>query len=113
MHILGRRSALLETSGKTQVLNFVIFPKPEYDLPIFGADLVSLPGVHLVCLDLQPAVPESLAYTAQLEATKATYQADLPWAGDLPEKAQQFFSPVCIWSKVKDTQVGALLFCLT
>lgn len=26
-----------------------------YDLPIFGADLVSLPGVHLVCIDLQPA----------------------------------------------------------
>lgn len=24
-------------------------------MPIFGADLVSLPGVHLVCIDLQPA----------------------------------------------------------
>lgn len=26
-----------------------------YNLPIFGADLVSLPGVHLICIDLQPA----------------------------------------------------------
>jgi Ferredoxin-dependent bilin reductase len=47
------RAALLETSGQTQVLNFVMFPHPEYDLPIFGADLVSLPGLHLICIDLQ------------------------------------------------------------
>lgn len=26
-----------------------------YNLPIFGVDLVSLPGMHLVCIDLQPA----------------------------------------------------------
>jgi Ferredoxin-dependent bilin reductase len=32
-----------------------MFPHPEYDLPIFGADLVSLPGLHLICIDLQVA----------------------------------------------------------
>lgn len=36
---------------------FALLPCPSasYDLPIFGADLVSLPGVHLICIDLQPA----------------------------------------------------------
>jgi hypothetical protein len=28
------------------VFNFVIFPKIEYDIPIFGVDIVSLPGAH-------------------------------------------------------------------
>jgi phycoerythrobilin:ferredoxin oxidoreductase len=37
-----------------QVLNFVIFPKLEYELPFFGADLVTLPGGHLIAIDMQP-----------------------------------------------------------
>jgi len=70
------RSALLETvptedpSGSVaddsnevftqgiQVLNFVVFPSNETDLPVWGADLVSLPGnKHLWLLDAQPMIP--------------------------------------------------------
>jgi phycoerythrobilin:ferredoxin oxidoreductase len=43
------------TSPGIHVLNFVIFPNTNYDIPIFGADIVSLPGNrHLVAIDLQP-----------------------------------------------------------
>ncbi|CAM9549255.1 unnamed protein product [Choristocarpus tenellus] len=51
------RAALVESTGPTQVLNFVMFPDPRYDIPIFGADLVTLPGAHLFLIDLQPARP--------------------------------------------------------
>ena len=33
-----------------QVLNLVIFPRPEYDLPFFCADLVTFPKGHLIVL---------------------------------------------------------------
>ncbi|CAB1107425.1 unnamed protein product [Ectocarpus sp. CCAP 1310/34] len=97
------RAALVETDQATQVLNLVMFPSPSYDLPIFGADLVTLPGVHLICIDLQPAHPaqqlDAKAYEAMREAHKRHVKA-LPWGGDLPEAAQKFFSPHCLWAKL-------------
>ncbi|CBJ33174.1 phycoerythrobilin:ferredoxin oxidoreductase [Ectocarpus siliculosus] len=97
------RAALVETDHATQVLNLVMFPSPSYDLPIFGADLVTLPGVHLICIDLQPAHPaqqlDAKADEAMHEAYKRHVEA-LPWGGDLPEAAQKFFSPHCLWAKL-------------
>ncbi|CAM9768731.1 unnamed protein product, partial [Ectocarpus fasciculatus] len=97
------RAALVETDQATQVLNLVMFPSPSYDLPIFGADLVTLPGVHLICIDLQPAHPaqqlDAKADEAMHEARKRHVEA-LPWGGDLPEAAQKFFSPHCLWAKL-------------
>mmetsp|Transcript_1327 Transcript_1327/g.1910 ORF Transcript_1327/g.1910 Transcript_1327/m.1910 type:complete len:473 (+) Transcript_1327:65-1483(+) len=45
----------------THVLNLVIFPRPTSSaLPIFGADLVTLPGGrHLIAIDFQPVLPSS------------------------------------------------------
>jgi hypothetical protein len=34
----------------------------------------------------------------------------LHWGGDLPSQAKRFFSPMCIWSRVKDTKV--LRYCV-
>ena len=48
------RAAHVQGGNSLQVLNFVIFPQPNYDLPFFGADLVTLPGGHLIALDMQP-----------------------------------------------------------
>ena len=42
------RAAHVEGGDSLQVLNFVIFPDLNYDLPFFGADLVTLPGGHLI-----------------------------------------------------------------
>jgi phycoerythrobilin:ferredoxin oxidoreductase len=46
------------------VLNFVIFPQLNYDLPFFGADLVTLPGGRLIALDMQPLFHDA-AYQKQ------------------------------------------------
>ncbi|CAM9670947.1 unnamed protein product, partial [Ectocarpus sp. 8 AP-2014] len=102
------RAALVETDHATQVLNLVMFPSPSYDLPIFGADLVTLPGVHLICIDLQPAHSaqqlDAKADEAMHEACKRHVEA-LPWGGDLPEAAQKFFSPHCLWAKLDPKEV--------
>ncbi len=103
------RAAHVQGGSALQVLNFVIFPKLEYDLPFFGGDLVTLPGGHLIALDMQPLFRDDLDYQAQY--TKPIlpifeqYQPLLPWGGDFPEEAQQFFSPAFIWTRSKDNEV--------
>lgn len=49
------------------------FTLDSYDLPIFGADLVTLPGVHLICIDLQPAHP---AQELDAKADEAMHEAN-------------------------------------
>ena len=59
------RAAHVQGGEALQVLNFVIFPRLEYDLPFFGADLVTLPGGHLIALDMQPLYRDDDAYQAK------------------------------------------------
>lgn len=146
------RSALLETqtpesvplisSMTIHVLNFVSFPSPyirgvvhnnsgneEYlRLPIFGADIVSLPGnKHLVAIDFQPVlpmigsvdstgdertllVPKQFAhFESRLQQIHSKYQRSntdstplLPWGGDIPPQAMRFFSPYALWTRLGD-----------
>jgi hypothetical protein len=145
------RSAFLETqtpeseplisSMTIHVLNFVSFPSPyirgiihnnngndEYLwLPIFGADIVSLPGnKHLVAIDFQPVlpmvrsvdstgdertslVPKQFAhFECRLQQIHSKYQRSntgcplLPWGGDIPPQAMRFFSPYALWTRLGD-----------
>lgn len=116
------RYALLETisaaegdshnfNGKSgiQVLNFVIFPNETMDLPVFGADLVTLPGdKHLVAIDFQPLrVSEdgdgllnlSKDVEAKLKTLHEKYSSVLEWGGDIPDPARRYFSQNAIWSR--------------
>jgi phycoerythrobilin:ferredoxin oxidoreductase len=96
------RAAHVQGGDALQVLNFVIFPRLNYDLPFFGGDLVTLPGGHLIAIDMQPLFHDA-AYQAQyaepIMATFQKYQAVLPWGGDFPEEAKQFFSPAFLWTR--------------
>jgi len=142
------RSAFLETQSATSealinpmtihVLNFVLFPSPHIrdgnhidgencdylGLPIFGADIVSLPGnKHLVALDFQPVLPldsddggkgksslfprQYLHLERKLQTIHSKYQKSgpdstplLPWGGDIPPLAQRFFSPYALWTRL-------------
>lgn len=91
---------------RKQVLNFVIFPDPALDVPIFGADLVQLPGGHLVVLDFQPVAPPtsppsgSGGVEQRLAALHAQYASVLPSGGDLPEAARSFFSPSFLFTRL-------------
>lgn len=103
------RAAHVQGGEALQVLNFVIFPRLEYDLPFFGADLVTLPGGHLIALDMQPLFRDDDAYQAKYtQPILPIFQAHrqhLPWGGDFPEEASQFFSPAFLWTRLQDDAI--------
>lgn len=102
------RTAHVQGGAQLQVLNFVIFPHMNYDLPFFGADLVTLPGGHLIALDMQPLFHNDHyreKYSAPLQDTFQRHQQKLPWGGDFPEEAARFFSPCFLWSRVADNNI--------
>jgi phycoerythrobilin:ferredoxin oxidoreductase len=102
------RAAHVRGGSSLQVLNFVIFPELNYDLPFFGADLVTLPGGHLIAIDMQPLFAGDTAYQAKysepiLPMFRA-HQQHLPWGGDFPEEARAFFSPAFLWTRPEATE---------
>jgi phycoerythrobilin:ferredoxin oxidoreductase len=103
------RAAHVQGGQALQVLNFVIFPQLDYDLPFFGADLVTLPGGHLIALDMQPLFRDDPAYqekyTQPLWETFQKHQQHLSWGGDFPEEAKPFFSPAFLWTRPTETEV--------
>ncbi|MBE9046616.1 phycoerythrobilin:ferredoxin oxidoreductase [Pleurocapsales cyanobacterium LEGE 10410] len=103
------RAAHVQGGNSLQVLNFVIFPALNYDLPFFGADLVTLPGGHLIAIDMQPLFSQNEAYQTKYSQPIMpmfhSHQQDLPWGGDFPEEAKQYFSPAFLWTRPTATEV--------
>lgn len=103
------RAAHVQGGNSLQVLNFVIFPHLDYDLPFFGADLVTLPGGHLIALDMQPLFRDDpmyqAKYTQPILSTFESYQKHLPWGGDFPDEARAFFSPAFLWTRPQQIEV--------
>ncbi len=102
------RAAHVQGGSSLQVLNFVIFPQLTYDLPFFGADLVTLPGGHLIALDMQPLFHNALyqkKYSDRILPLFQRHQEYLPWGGDFPEEAKAFFSPAFLWTRPQETEV--------
>ena len=103
------RAAHVEGGNSLQVLNFVIFPELNYDLPFFGADLVTLPGGHLIALDMQPLFRDApnyqTKYTKPILPIFEAHRKDLTWGGDFPEEASQFFSPAFLWTRPQKTEI--------
>jgi phycoerythrobilin:ferredoxin oxidoreductase len=101
------RAAHVQGGNALQVLNFVIFPRLNYNLPFFGADLVTLPGGHLIALDMQPLFHDpayQATYSDPILPIFESYQQKLPWGGDFPEEASAFFSPAFLWTRPKETE---------
>jgi phycoerythrobilin:ferredoxin oxidoreductase len=103
------RAAHVQGGSALQVLNFVIFPQLNYDLPFFGADLVTLPGGHLIAIDMQPLFRDlptyQEKYTNPILSIYQTYRSQLDWGGDFPEEARIFFSPAFLWTRPSDTAI--------
>lgn len=102
------RAAHVQGGAALQVLNFVIFPKLNYNLPFFGADLVTLPGGHLIAIDMQPLFHDpgyQATYTQPILPMFEAHRQHLEWGGDFPEEAQPFFSPAFLWTRPKETEV--------
>lgn len=98
------RAACVEAGAAASVLNFVINPSCRYDLPFFGADLVTLPNGHLLALDLQPVDKTDERHTApvwdKLMPLFERWRTELPDGGPIPEEAQPYFSPAFLWTRI-------------
>ena len=110
------RIALIEGGDALQVLNFCIFPSLDCpNLPTFAADLVTLPGGHLIALDYAPnghelASDAVYAPSSALATAFERHRATLPDGGPIPEDSKRFFSPYFLWSRLpKGEESDALI----
>jgi phycoerythrobilin:ferredoxin oxidoreductase len=94
----------VEAGSAASVLNFVANPCSGFDLPFFGADLVTLPAGHLIALDLQPALKTDQRHTApvweRLLPIWEQWQKVLPSGGPIPAEAEPYFSPGFLWTRL-------------
>ena len=86
------------------VLNFLIIPKSQYNIPFLGIDFVSLPNYHLIVLDFQPSLSISKQFDKsllkELITMKDEFHQKVPMAAKMSGQIAQFFSPGVIWSKL-------------
>ena len=98
------RCACLQAGEITSIMNLVITPFNNYDLPFFGADFVTLPNGHLIALDLQPALKDDINHTQhvwdKLKPIHSKWQSKIPSGGDIPSEARRYFSPAFLWSRI-------------
>jgi len=98
------RCACLQAGEITSVMNLVISPFNNYDLPFFGADFVTLPNGHLIALDLQPVLKDDMIHTeyflGKLKSIHANWQSKLPSGGEIPSEAKKYFSPGFLWTRI-------------
>ncbi|WP_241434007.1 MULTISPECIES: phycocyanobilin:ferredoxin oxidoreductase [unclassified Prochlorococcus] len=98
----GFRKLHLETAklgSSLEVLHAVFFPDPLFDLPIFGVDLVAVPGIiSAAIVDLSP-VSKSLPSAIDYDLSKLKFPSfkivrELPEWGDIFSPYVQFVSPM-------------------
>lgn len=106
------------TPDGIQVLNFVVLPNADTNLPVLGIDLVSLPGSkHLLLLDAQPMVapnPHEIHWKdwykthviVEDKNNKEEEDKDEPlkfaWGGDFPETVKQYVSKYALWTRLQN-----------
>jgi phycoerythrobilin:ferredoxin oxidoreductase len=102
------------TGGGYSVLNFVIFPDTNYDIPIFGVDIVILPGSSLANIDFQPLDTTNEYFESDLyspyKSRLKKWSLTLPAGGDFPVNAEKYFSPLVLWTKFPSEKNTALLY---
>ena len=106
------------TPDGIQVLNFVVLPNADTNLPVLGIDLVSLPGSkHLLLLDAQPMVAPNpheshwkdwykTHVIVEDKNKKEEEDKDEPlkfaWGGDFPETVKQYVSKYALWTRLQN-----------
>ncbi|XP_038880083.1 phytochromobilin:ferredoxin oxidoreductase, chloroplastic [Benincasa hispida] len=97
-------------SETMQVLDLAAFPEPEFDVPIFCANIFTAASSSIVVLDLNPLHDVITQrdyrekYYKSLLHLGTKYAELLPWGGKLTSESLKFFSPIVIWSKFSSTE---------
>ncbi|XP_027079552.2 phytochromobilin:ferredoxin oxidoreductase, chloroplastic isoform X2 [Coffea arabica] len=104
------RCLSIEGNDGMEVLDFAVFPKPEFDLPIFCANFFTAASTNIVVLDLNPlhAVTDrddyKEKYYRHLIPLGLKYAELLPWGGKITSESLRFFSPIVVWTKFSSSQ---------
>ncbi|KAJ4724384.1 phytochromobilin:ferredoxin oxidoreductase, chloroplastic-like [Melia azedarach] len=103
------RSMNIQSEGM-QVLDLAVFPKAEFDVPIFCANFFTAASTNIVVLDLNPLHDVICCrdykdkYYKSLMPLGLKYSKLLPWGGKLTSESIKFFSPIVIWTKFTSSQ---------
>ncbi|WCJ28906.1 Phytochromobilin:ferredoxin oxidoreductase chloroplastic [Euphorbia peplus] len=103
------RSLSIENEGM-QVLDFAVFARPEFDVPIFCANFFSASDMNIIVLDLNPLhniidrKDYKEKYYESLLPLGRKYAELFPWGGKLTSESLQFFSPIVIWTRFSSSQ---------
>ncbi|XP_058078487.1 phytochromobilin:ferredoxin oxidoreductase, chloroplastic isoform X5 [Magnolia sinica] len=93
-----------------QVLDFAVFPEPEFDLPIFCANFFTAASMNIIVLDLNPLHDVTVQreyrekYYKSLMPLGQKYVELLPWGDKITSESLRFFSPIVIWTKFTSSQ---------
>uniref|UniRef100_A0A0E0JTL7 EF-hand domain-containing protein n=1 Tax=Oryza punctata TaxID=4537 RepID=A0A0E0JTL7_ORYPU len=104
------RSLTIEKKNSFQVLDFAAFSEPEYDLPIFCANVFTTPAQSIVVLDLNPLYDTTVhkdykdKYYRSIMPLVHKYNKLLPWGGKITSESLKFFSPIVIWTIFESTE---------
>jgi phycocyanobilin:ferredoxin oxidoreductase len=94
--------------GETlQIGNILCIPEPDYVVPILGADLVSVRSDSMmIAADLSPVSSDPGRHKEQMaELARARAECEpVPPGGELPEWAQQLFSPHALYTRIAPSQ---------
>lgn len=85
---------LAQVGTTLDILHCVMFPRPEYALPMFGCDLVGGRGqISAAIVDLSPVAPT--LPPAYIEAIEHLPPTEFSQERSLPDWGQVIFSPYC------------------
>ncbi|CAK7331160.1 unnamed protein product [Dovyalis caffra] len=104
-----KRHTLLVPSP-LQILDFAVFARPEFGVPIFCANFFTTASINIIVLDLNPLhnVIDQRGYKEKyfdrLIPLGLKYSELFPWGGKLTSESLKFFSPIVIWTKFPPSQ---------
>ncbi|NES73474.1 MAG: phycocyanobilin:ferredoxin oxidoreductase [Okeania sp. SIO2D1] len=91
---------LAKVGNNLDILHCVMFPKPTYELPMFGCDIVAGRGqISAAIVDLSPNTPERILSEPYRKALCAIPKFSFRQYRDLPEWAD-IFSDFCLFVKL-------------
>ena len=95
---------LAKVGKNLDILHCVMFPRPEYALPMFGCDIVAGRGsISAAIADLSPTSPNKTLPAGYIQALSALKPADFTEMRELPPWAD-IFSQYCLFVRPHDLE---------
>jgi 15,16-dihydrobiliverdin:ferredoxin oxidoreductase len=108
------RYTYIDAGASAQILNSVIYPSHQYDLPLLGVDFLSFGQVkNLIVMDFQPLFQDELYLEKYIHPLKFLHERYPDLAQDLEMKfydANQYFSKYLLFAKTDAETVKTRVF---